>query len=86
MQICEKLPSFCATESFCVIAPDAKKEARGKYPHMQGRKARKENAQVCGSGMGVEVEVGTNPAARLLPGARAGQQSPAQSNVKLNWM
>lgn len=30
MQICEKLPDFCAAEAFCAVAPDAKKEARGK--------------------------------------------------------
>lgn len=30
MQICEKLPDFCAAEAFCAVAPDAKKEASRK--------------------------------------------------------
>lgn len=30
MQICEKLPDFCAAKAFCAVAPDAKKRSKRK--------------------------------------------------------
>ena len=30
MQICEKLPAFCAAEAFYAVAPDAKKRSKSR--------------------------------------------------------